>query len=128
MATTPRVLLADTDAATRSALALLLRSKLGLSTIGEAVDGETLTRALADFQPDWLLLDWSLPGRPACEALLAARQAHPRLRLVVMSIDSVHAAAAEALDAVFIHKGSDAAQVLDRLRPLVEDRQEERHE
>lgn len=114
------VLLADADPATRGALALLLRSKLGLHHTAEAADGPGLLRLLADAPPDLLLLDWSLPARPDCETLLAARRAHPALRLAILSVDAAHAAAAEALGAVFIHKASPAADVLEQLRALVQ--------
>ena len=54
------------------------------------------------------------------ETLLAARRTHPALRLAILSVDAAHAAAAEALGAVFIHKASPASDVLDQLRSLVE--------
>ena len=115
----PRVLLADPDAATRRALALLLRSKFNLTDIGEAQDGVTLMRGLADNQPDLVLLDWSLPCRPACETLLAIHRAHPEMHLVVLSVNPAHAAKAQALGAVFIHKATAAEQVLEQLRGLL---------
>ena len=114
-----RVLLADPDVVTRHALALLLRGKLGLTDIGEAPDGAALARALAANEIGLLLLDWSLPDRPACEALAAACRAHPRLRLVIMSINPDHTAQAQALQAVFINKASAAEQVLEQLRGLL---------
>jgi two-component system invasion response regulator UvrY len=114
-----RVLLADPDAVTRRALALLLRSKFDLSNISEAADGATLIRALADHRPDLVLLDWSLPGRPACETLLAMHTEYPDMHLVIMSVNPAHAAKAEALGAVFIHKATGAEQVLEQLRGLL---------
>lgn len=119
MPLTTRVLLADPDAATRSALALLFKSKLDLPSITEATDGDALAFALAQCVPDLLLLDWSLPGRPRTKALLELKLAHPQLRLVILSVDAAVAAKAEALGAVFIHKGSAAEQALGQLRKLV---------
>ena len=120
MAHSLRVLLADSDGATRNALALLLRRKWGLRAVGEAADGATFTRALAESQPELVLLVWALLDRPGLQALQDMRRAHPHLRLAILSVDSAHAAEAEALNAVFIHKGSAAAQVLEQLRALVE--------
>ena len=120
MVHTLRVLLADPDAVARRALGLLLRSKLGLSAISEAPDGETLVRALAGHRPDLVLLDWSLPGRPPCETLLAMHSAHPEMQLVVLSVNPAHAAEAMALGAAFIHKATAAEEVLERLRGLLE--------
>ena len=116
MAPVLQVLLADADAATRNALALFLKSKLGLHAIGEAADGETLTRSMAENQPRLVLLDWSLPDRPAPERLMELKRANPDLRLVILSVDAAAAAEAIAIGAVFIHKGSAAEQVLEQLR------------
>ena len=55
-----RIFIADPDSATRKALALLLRRKMGNDSILEIQDMETLIRALADTPPDLLLLDWRL--------------------------------------------------------------------
>jgi two-component system LytT family response regulator len=113
------VLLADADPAARHALALLLRSKLGLTRIAEAADGAALTRALAETEPDLLLLDWSLPGRPD-PAVLRTQSGGPECRhLVILSVDEAVAAEAAALGAVFIYKGSPAEQVLEQLRAVV---------
>jgi DNA-binding NarL/FixJ family response regulator len=112
------VLLADSDPASRHALALLLRSKLGLTRIAEAADGAALARALAEAEPDLLLLDWGLPGRPD-PALLRALSGTGCGRLVILSVDTTVAAEAAALGAVFIYKGSPAEQVLEQLRALV---------
>ena len=114
-----RVLLADPDAVTRRALSLLLRSKFDLSDIREAADGATLTRTLADTKPDLVLLDWSLPNRPACDTLLAIHAENPKMHLVVMSVNPAHTDKAEALGAVFIHKATAAEKVLEQLRDLL---------
>ena len=114
-----RVLLADPDAAARSALSLLFKSKLDLQYIEVALDGEALAHSLAECMPDLLLLDWSLPGRPPGAALEQLQADNPRLRLVILSVDAAISAQAEALGAVFIHKGSAAEQALDQLRALV---------
>jgi two-component system, NarL family, invasion response regulator UvrY len=118
MAPVLQALLADADSATRNALTLLLKSKLGLVAIGAAVDGETLTRAIAECQPSLVLLDWSLPGRPSPDRLIEMQRANPNLHLVILSVDSANAADAEAVGAVFVHKGSAAEQVLEQLRRI----------
>jgi DNA-binding NarL/FixJ family response regulator len=114
-----RVLLADSDAVARHALALLLRSKLGVSDIGEASDGAALVAALADCAPGWILLDWSLPGRPPREILQALHHAHPAVRWVILSVNPTHAAEAKTLGGVFIHKALAAEKVLEQLRGLL---------
>ena len=61
-----RILIADPDSATRKALILLLRRKLGTDCIIEIADVETLIRTLANMPPDLLLLDWRLVTAGAC--------------------------------------------------------------
>jgi DNA-binding NarL/FixJ family response regulator len=115
-----RVLLADPDAATRRALSLLLKSKMGLRDVDEAADGEAFAQALATRPPGLLLLDWSMPGRPNLAALLALQAAHPALHWVILSVDPASEAEAAALNAVFIHKGTAGEQVWEQLRDLVQ--------
>jgi DNA-binding NarL/FixJ family response regulator len=113
-------LVAEADAVTRRALVLLLRNKLGLREVGEAAEGEAFARMVTETRPEIVLLDWSLPGRPSPQALRAMRRSHPKLRLVILSLETAHALEAEALSAVFIHKASAAGQVLEQLRVLWE--------
>ena len=119
MAPLNRVLLAVPDPASRRALSLLLRNKLGLDCLGEAADGEALAQALAEAPPDLVLLDWNLPGRPSAEAWRHWRAANPTARLAILSIDTRAAPEAEALGAVFIYKGAAAEVALEQLRRLV---------
>jgi DNA-binding NarL/FixJ family response regulator len=120
MPTPMRVLLAEADGPARNALALLLKSKLGLQDIGEVVDGAVLARTMAACPPGLLLLDWSLPERPAPEVLRQYSREIPGLHLVILSVDGAHRAEAQAIDAEFIYKGSPAEVVLEQLRALVE--------
>ena len=57
-----RVLLADADLSVRSALALLLKHKLGVTDIREVGEVRSLEEAMDSFKPDLLLLDEDLPG------------------------------------------------------------------
>jgi DNA-binding NarL/FixJ family response regulator len=56
----PRVLLADDDAAMRTALARLL--SMSCDVVGSATDSAALFEAAADLRPDVVVLDFSLPG------------------------------------------------------------------
>jgi len=114
-----RILIADPDSATRKALTLLLRRRLGTNGITEVGDVETLIRALADTPPDLLLLDWRLYGSPAPETCRLLQKAYPSLKIVLLSVDANDAAAAKEAGAAFIHKGASPDELIATLTPLL---------
>jgi DNA-binding NarL/FixJ family response regulator len=114
-----RILIADPDSATRKALTLLLRRRLGTNGITEVGDVETLIRALADTPPDLLLLDWRLYGSPAPETCRLLQKAYPYLKIVLLSVDANDAAAAKEAGAAFIHKGASPDELIATLTPLL---------
>jgi DNA-binding NarL/FixJ family response regulator len=112
------ILIADPDSATRKALILLLRRKLGTDCIFEVRDVETLIRTLADTPPDLLLLDWRLYGSPAPETCRLLRKAYPHLKIVLLSVDADDEAAAKEAGADFIHKGASPDELIATLTRL----------
>jgi DNA-binding NarL/FixJ family response regulator len=114
-----RILIADPDSATRKALILLLRRKLGTDCIFEVKDVEALIRTLADLPPDLLLLDWRLYGSPAPETCRLLRKAYPHLKIVLLSVDADDAVAAKEAGADFIHKGASPDELIATLVPLL---------
>jgi len=114
-----RILIADPDSATRKALTLLLRRRLGTNGITEVSDVETLIRALADTPPDLLLLNWRLYGSPAPETCRLLQKAYPCLKIVLLSVDANDAGAAKEAGAAFIHKGASPDELIATLTPLL---------
>jgi DNA-binding NarL/FixJ family response regulator len=114
-----RILIADPDSATRKALTLLLRRKLGMNGTIEVQDVETLIRALADTPPDLLLLDWRLYGSPAPETCRLLQKAYPRLKIIILSVDAGDETAAKEAGADFIHKGAPPDELITTLTPLL---------
>jgi DNA-binding NarL/FixJ family response regulator len=114
-----RILIADPDSATRKALILLLRRKLGTDCLIEIADVETLIRALADTPPDLLLLDWRLYGSPATETCRLLRKAYPHLKILLLSVDATDATAAKEAGADFIHKGASPDDLIATLTALL---------
>ena len=114
-----RILVADPDSATRKALALLLRRKLGTEKIVEVDSVETLIRALAETPPDVVLLDWRLYGSPAPDTCRLLQRAYPCLKIVLLSVDANDAVAAKEAGAAFIYKGASPDELIATLTPLL---------
>jgi two-component system phosphate regulon response regulator PhoB len=80
-----RILVADSDARVRRALRTLLGQEPGPVVIRESQDVASLAVELRDFQPDLILLDWELPGRPAAALLFASQNLLHRPKMIVLS-------------------------------------------
>lgn len=114
-----RILIADPDSATRKALTLLLRRKLGLEEIIEVDGVEALIRTLANTPADLLLLDWRLYGSPAPETCRLLQRAYPQLNIILLSVDARDAVAAREAGAAFVHKGASPDELIATLTPLL---------
>ena len=114
-----RIIIADPDSATRKALTLLLRRKLGTNGIVDVDSVETLIRTLAGTPPDLLLLDWRLYGSPAPETCRLLQRAYPQLKIVLLSVDADDETAAREAGAEFIHKGASPDELIATLTPLL---------
>lgn len=114
-----RIIIADPDSATRKALTLLLKRKLGTEGIIEVDSVEALIRTLADPPPDLLLLDWRLYGSPAPETCRLLQRAYPNLSIILLSVDADDASAAKGAGAAFVHKGASPDDLIATLTPLL---------
>ncbi len=113
------IVIADPDSATRKALTLLLKRKLGIDEILEVDSVETLIRTLADTPPDILLLDWKLYGSPAPETCRLLQRAYPNLKIILLSVDADDGSAAKEAGASFIYKGAAPDELIATLTPLL---------
>jgi DNA-binding NarL/FixJ family response regulator len=114
-----KILIADPDAASRSALALLLRRRFGLTEVEEAGDVQTLIRTLSEGNCEAVLLDWRLYGAPAPETCRLLMKAYPTLRVILLSVDPHDLEATQAAGAAFIHKGASPEEVIAVLEGLL---------
>ncbi len=80
-----RVLLADDHDVVRAGIGKALGEVDGLEIVGEVGDGLTLFNALAVGQPDLLLMDVAMPNFSPVADVKRIREAHPALKILVVS-------------------------------------------
>lgn len=107
-----RILLADDNQDLRSALALLLETRLGATIVGEASTMECLLEQAVATRPDIVLLDWELPGKPEADRIHLIRSVSPGARVIVISARPEAAAQAAGADA-FVNKTDPPEHIMD---------------
>ena len=114
-----RILLADDNPDLRSALRLLLETRLNLELIVEARDMEHVLAQVEDTRPDCIILDWELPGRPTRKRVSVLRALVPSLKVIAISArpESSHIALAEGADG-FICKTEAPVIILDKFQKI----------
>jgi DNA-binding NarL/FixJ family response regulator len=117
-----RILIADHQSAVRSALRLLLEERMDLDVVGEAADGQELLAQLAHLRPDFLLLDWDLPGWSTASLSEALGRLDHKPRTVILDVQSESEAAALAIGAdAFVSKSESPKRLLTAIRTLAKD-------
>jgi DNA-binding NarL/FixJ family response regulator len=123
-----RVLVADDQAAVRSALRRLLKEEPGLVVVSEVVRTEELLDQAQATQPDLVLLDWELPGLSVKDLgestsnsgnflldILHALHSHPKVVALSGRPEMRHAALTAGADD-FVSKGDPPERLLAVLR------------
>ncbi|MCZ0734307.1 response regulator [Phreatobacter sp. AB_2022a] len=78
-------ILADDHAIVREGLKLLISAIDGVSVIGEAADGDALTKLLRVTHADLLVLDLGMPGVAGIQAIPDIKAAAPRMKILVLT-------------------------------------------
>ena len=107
------ILIAERQAATRSALTGFLQGQPGLEVVGETADRQELLDQIEVTCPDLVLLDWDLTGEPGDDLIPDLRQTACHPRVIVLGVRQESAPA--ALDAganKFVCKGEQPSRLL----------------
>jgi DNA-binding NarL/FixJ family response regulator len=114
-----RFLLADDNPDLRSALRLMLETRLNAPLVFEAIDHARMIDQSIAQQPECLILDWELPGLDDGNGLRAVRELLPDVKIIVTSAwpEAAEAAAAAHADA-FISKTDPPSEVLNAIHRL----------
>lgn len=83
-----RVMIADDHAVVRDGIKHILEGAGTFDVVGEAADGAQIPSLVRDCSPNVLLLDLSMPGRNGLELIRILRDAHPGLRVLVLTMHS----------------------------------------
>lgn len=83
-----RVLLADDHSLVRAGIRSLLGAMADVEVIAEASSGEEALALAAREQPDVVLMDIAMKGITGLEAAARMRDAHPGVRVVILSMHS----------------------------------------
>lgn len=113
------VLLADDHAVVRQGLRAILGAEPDVLLAGEAADGQEAVRLTEQLQPDVLILDLMLPGLNGFEVTRVVHKRVPRTRVVILTMHTDPAYAAEALRAGatgYVAKDADAADLIAAVR------------
>lgn len=120
-----RVLVVDDEIQVANALRRLLR-RAGFE-VRTASSGPEALAALEVFAPDLVLSDFRMPGMSGAELLAEVRRRYPLALRVVLSgfadLGSVVASVNDGEICRFIHKPWDDAELVERIRRLLAERQ-----
>jgi DNA-binding NarL/FixJ family response regulator len=94
-----RVVVVGDQVLLRAGLARLLEHSSDIVVVGEASDGEAALTAVGELRPDLVLMDLSMPRLDGSAATRRMHEAHPDVRILVLSSDVVSTGVLDALDA-----------------------------
>ncbi|GAA2395394.1 response regulator [Nonomuraea africana] len=116
-----RVLLADDEAIVRAGLRMLISDEPDMDVVGEAADGNEAVRVAAARRPDVVLMDARMPGLDGIAAARAIAEAHPEIKVLVLTTfdeEAIVDGALRAGVAGFLLKVSPPEQLLEALREV----------
>jgi DNA-binding NarL/FixJ family response regulator len=117
-----RVVLADDHPVVLGGLRALLESLGTYDVVGEATDGEQAVRAVAQHEPDVVLMDIRMPGIDGLEATARVLAANPGTAVLVLTMfddDDTVFAAMRAGARGYLLKGADQVEIDRAIRAVV---------
>jgi DNA-binding NarL/FixJ family response regulator len=94
-----RVVLCDDHALFRAGVAALLREQPLLEVVGEAGDGRAVLDEVERLRPDLVLMDVEMPQLNGVEATRRILQAHPEVKVLILTMYLDHELVARCLEA-----------------------------
>lgn len=94
-----RILLADDNKAVRSDVRTLLNARPDWRVVAEAENGVEALEKSRQFQPDVVVLDYSMPELDGISAIPMIREAAPQAEIVVLTVHDAPFTVRRAVDA-----------------------------
>ena len=116
-----RVLIVDDDALVRAGLSMLLAGADGIEVVGEASDGNEVADAIAEHDPDVVLMDIRMPGidgLTATELVRAQDDAPEVIVLTTFEADDYVLGALRAGASGFLLKDTPPAEIVRAVRTV----------
>ena len=114
-----RLLLAAGKAHFRLALELLLSEQPGVEIVGSASEGDGLLALMETSDPDMIVAEWDLLGRPLATIFSERDQSCPHLKMIILTTSNRDRQAAIAAGAdASVLKGASPDLLLSTFREL----------
>jgi DNA-binding NarL/FixJ family response regulator len=116
-----RVVIADDHTLVRQSVLKAVRSEEGVEVVGEAGDGPGTLAAVAEHDPDLLVVDIAMPGMDGLAVAEQLRRERPSLRVVFLSMhdDDGSLQRAVALGAAgFVSKSASIEELQEAVRAV----------
>lgn len=81
-----KCIIADDHLIVRQGIESLLKSQPAIHCVAVAANGDEVLPLLDQYQPDLLLIDLSMPGKPTLEIIRHCHEAYPNLRIIVLTM------------------------------------------
>lgn len=117
-----RVALIDDHPIVRQGLRNLLQTEPSLSVVGEADDGIAGVELVLRARPDVLIVDLMMPGLNGLDLIRQVLKSQPKLRILVLSMQSADSYVVEALDcgaAGYVLKETGPSEIIQAIRAVV---------
>lgn len=93
-----KIVIVDDHEIFRLGLRALLEAEQGFEVIGEAEDGKTGLKVIAETLPDIVILDYSMPGLSGLEIMQMLRQKFPQVKVILLTATKSESILSEALN------------------------------
>ncbi|MEN4011720.1 MAG: hypothetical protein AB1453_05190 [Chloroflexota bacterium] len=121
-----RILLADPNPALRSALALLIETRLDAQIVGQVSSLESLLREAAATDPGVIIVSLNLLGEPTQERIAALRRQAPLASILISSARPESVSRTDGA-AAFLCQADPPQTILDTLQTLFHRKSQERN-
>jgi two-component system response regulator NreC len=115
------ILIADDHGLIRAGLRALLQEVAEVAVVGEAEDGYTALRRVAELKPDIVLMDISLPGLSGMEVTRQVRDISPATRVLMLTVHEDEGMLRESIRAGahgYILKRAADAELIQAIRVI----------